>query len=223
MTIHHNPLSRDQLNALQRSGELSPGQCGLIEVVQHFVGSNLDHNGDELRRFISRDGIDNPKTLLDKHVSDCGLFALAVWHELGVDHKLLAEPYVTGMAIAWCHTIAHDLQAVRHPIADGPPTVGALMHYYTNDKDSHVEFCLSDVSVFDSVWVAYHAGGGRTNCGIGRDNSNIKWNWGRPLQEWYDLGALLQGVDYETDYGSNVPIRPQDLDVRQGARLASKE
>jgi hypothetical protein len=191
MTVNQNPLSHDQLNELQASGELTNEQCSLIEVVQHFVGSNLDHNGDELREFIARDGLDNPKTLLNKHISTCGLFALAVWHELGVDHKLVGEPYVTGMAIAWLHTIANDLRAVRHPRADGPPTVGALMHYYTNDKDSHVEFCLSHVSVFDSVWVAFHAGGGRTNCGVGRDNSDVKWNVGRPLQEWYDLGALL--------------------------------
>lgn len=217
MTISSSPLSHDQLNALQRSGELSNGQCALIEVVQHFVGSTLDHNGDELRRFISRDGIDDPRKLLDKHVSDCGLFALAVWHELGVEHKLLSQPYVEGMAVAWCYEIARDLRAIRHPIADGPPKVGALMHYFTHGKpDSHVEFCLSDVAVFDSVSIAYHAGGGRTNCGIGRDHDNIRFNWGRPLQEWYDINALLEreAADDDTDNGSNVLVRSQDLDAR---------
>lgn len=198
MTVNQNPLSRDQLNTLQHSGELTNAQCGLIEVVQHFVGSSLDHNGDELRNFISRDGIDNPKTLLNPHISDCGLFALAVWHELGVDHKLLGEKYVNGMAIAWCYSIANDLRAVRHPGSDGPPKPGALMHYFTHGKnDSHVEFCLSDPTVFESVWVAFHAGGGRPNCAIGRGSSDIKWNVGRPLQEWYDISALLP--DDESD------------------------
>lgn len=163
----------------------------LVSLVRKFDNCDLDHNGDELRAFISR-GIDNPDTLLNAHISTCGLFALAVWHALEIPHPLLSEPYVPGMAIAWLVQIAHDLGAVRFPRGHAPPGVGALMHYHSRrpSNDDHVEFCLGPV---DSHYFADHGGGGRAKCGVDVSNSNVYWNLGRPLQAWYDLEALVNG------------------------------
>ncbi len=173
---------------------LSHLQSQVLQCVKYYVGTDLEHNGDALRKFISR-GIDDPATILDAHVSDCGLFAFAVWHAVGVDHPLLSTPYHVGMAITWLVEIARVFQAVRHPKHDGVPTVGSLLHYYrtnpdgTSKNDDHVEFVLSN-PILGKGWLAEHAGGGRADCGIGDATSDILWSLGRPLQAWYDITAF---------------------------------
>lgn len=189
------PRGKDTLIALVDSGELTEEQAAVIHIVTNCSGWSLHDHSDELRKFLSR-GVNNPATLLDAHVSTCGLFGLAVWHEVHVQHKLVKAPYVTGMAIAWLDTIARDLGAIRHPAKDGPPKPGALMHYYNaGDNDDHVEFCLSDVTeLHGTLWLAHHGGGGRADCGIGIGHSDIKWSSGRPLQAWFDLEALIDNL-----------------------------
>jgi hypothetical protein len=191
-TINAIPRDLEQLQTLIQAGKLTESQARVIACVNHFNGYSLKNHETELRAFIARQGVDNPKTLLDPHVSDCGLFALAVWHALGVPHKLVKQPYVIGFALAWLYEIARDREAIRHPAKDGPPKPGSLMHYFHNGKtDNHVEFCLSEVQQFESVWVAFHSGGGRPNCAISAGHSDIRWSSGRPLQEWYDIDALM--------------------------------
>ncbi len=170
--------------------DLSIAQDSMVSVVRPWIGASLLVRDQELREFIAR-GVDDPRWELDEHVSDCGLFALAVWHEIGVAHHLCKEKYVAGMAIIWLTQIAHDLQAIRYPRRDGPPVPGALMHYYSRrpSKDDHVEFCLSKPA--KTTWMADHAGGGRQECAIGSGRSDIRWNAARPLQCWYDPDALL--------------------------------
>lgn len=172
---------------------LNPGesptfvQNQVVQCVSHFIGFSLDNHGDQLREFLSR-GVDDPETIVDTHVSDCGLFALAVWLGVGVRDEVLSEKYQTGKAIEWLVEIATRHNAVRH-IRDGIPTIGALLHYRTHGKnDDHVEFLLSQPLM--RKWIAHHAGGGRTDCGIGEGTSNILWSLGRPLQAWYDINAL---------------------------------
>lgn len=172
--------------------ELVPGQRIITEVAK-WIGTSLDNRGQELREFIAR-GIDDPAQILDAHVSDCALFALAVWHCVGVDHPLCRAEYVTGKAMQWIEAIARDRLAIRFPKRDGVPKLGSLMHYYSHrpSLDDHVEFLMSEVTVDPDIeWSAQHAGGGRTNCAIGTATSDIRWNFGRPLQCWYDPEALL--------------------------------
>lgn len=162
-------------------------QQQLVQCVKYYIGFTLENHGDELRYFLSR-GVDDPATIVDTHISDCGLFALAVWLEVGIRDEKLSEKYQTGKAIEWLVEITNRHNATRH-IRDDIPTVGALLHYHTHGKnDDHVEFLLSPPTI--GQWIANHAGGGRANCGIGEGTSNILWNLGRPLQAWYDINAL---------------------------------
>jgi hypothetical protein len=169
---------------------LTDSQQTIIAIVNDWVGSSLLEHGDELRAFISR-GIDDPQGELNDHISDSALFALAVWHAAGVEHKLVIKPYVVGMAATWLVHIAHDLQAIRYPKRDGLPKPGALMQYYsprpsTND---HFEFDLTQPDFKHGI--AQHAGGGRPHCGIAAGESDVHWSGARPLQCWFDPDALL--------------------------------
>ena len=101
----------------------------IIDVVNEWLGASLQYRRDDLQSFIAR-GHDGP-ILLCEGVSNCGLFALAVWKASGVKHPLLEQPYQTGMAIAWVKIIATDLGARRSVAKDGLPTPGALCHYYS--------------------------------------------------------------------------------------------
>lgn len=212
MTITQHLTSGPQLEQAVELQQLSKAAAMVIHCVNHFSGFSLANHGEEMREFLAREGIDDPATLVDSQVSDCGLFALAVWHRIGVHHKFVEAKYVTGMAIAWLTSIAADCNAIRHPVKDGPPKAGALMHYFTpRTNDNHVEFLLSDPEIYPSVWVAFHGGGGRANCGIGIGHSDIKWNMGRPLQEWYDVDALVAAIRAATISHAEPP-EPVDQD-----------
>jgi len=169
--------------------ELTIAQESIISSVRPWIGASLLVRDQELREFIAR-GVDDPRWELNEHVSDCGLFALAVLHDVGVPHHLVSAKYVSGMAIDWLNQIAHDLKAIRYPKRDGKPVPGALMLYYSPrpSKNDHAEFSLSMVT---GGYMADHAGGGRAECEIGSGRSDIRWNGGRPLQCWYDPDALL--------------------------------
>lgn len=183
---------------------MTEAQRATVQMVKSYVGCSLSNRAPELRLLISR-GIDNPATIIYEGRSTCGLFVLGIWHALAVDHPLLAEPYQTGMAITWALRIAHDLGALRYPQRDGPPCPGAVMHYYTKQSyvagnpNDHVEFCLSAPEVSTahggtpSEWIADHAGGGRSHCGVSEGGpDDILWNYGRPLQAWICPDALLE-------------------------------
>jgi hypothetical protein len=168
---------------------MSAAEDVIVAAVEPWIGFSLEHGAAELKDYIGAQ-LHDPRQLLDPRVSSCGLFALAVWSEVGVDHHLLAGPYVVGSAITWLVEIAHDLGAIRYPRSDGPPVVGALMHYYSPrpSRNDHVEFCLTAP---DAQNYARHAGGGRPECGIDDGRDDIYWSSGRPLQAWYDPNALL--------------------------------
>ena len=172
--------------------ELEPGQR-IIDEVARWIGTSLDNRGQELREFIAR-GIDDPAQILDAHVSDCALFALAVWHSVGIDHPLCNARYENGKAMQWIEEITRDRRAIRYPNRHGTPKPGSVLHYYSHrpSLDDHVEFLMSEVTGnSERGWLAAHAGGGRKNCAIGTGTGDIRWNVGRPLQCWYDPTALL--------------------------------
>lgn len=164
---------------------------GIVELVTRYVGCSLENRCAELGELIAR-GVDDAEEIV-KVRTNCGMFALGVWHACGVQHELLERPYVNEKAIGWLVTIAHSLGAVRYPKESGRPLPGALMHYWLRDgkvtKSHHVEFCLE---LPDIAWHAPHAGGGRPNNEIGQGNGDIRWNAGRPLQCWYDPVSLLE-------------------------------
>lgn len=188
-------MSNSSIHAVQFAPTTDAGRS-IVEVVTGFLGCELGHNEKPLRSFLAR-GIDNPGMLLSKKVSTCGLFALAVYHALEIQHHLASEPYIVngkscGKAITWLVQMAQDLEAIRTPSKDGPPPVGALCHYFHHGQpDDHVEFVMTPPQRALHQWMCQHAGGGRANCGIGQGYSNLLWSFGRPLQQWFDPDAML--------------------------------
>lgn len=161
-----------------------------VELITSFVGSSLHQRGHELRVFIAR-GVDDPDTDLNARVSDCGLFAIGVWHALGVPHELLSSPYKIGMAIAWIDLIGRARDAKRAP-HDGLPEPGDLLHYQRpGHNDDHVEFVTGEVADNAGQWIADHAGGGRPDCAIGSSHGDLLWSLGRPLDCYYSLDSLV--------------------------------
>jgi len=165
----------------------------IADIVRSYVGCSLDDRRAELGELIAR-GVDDAERVV-QWKTNCGTFALGIWHAAGVQHALLETPYKVEKAIAWVLSVAHALGAVRYPKRDGPPSAGALMHYWLRDgkgtKSHHVEFCLEYPGV---VWIADHAGGGRPENLIGLGHCDIRWNAGRPLQCWYDPDELLEAT-----------------------------
>lgn len=166
----------------------------LVELVQQYIGCSLDNRCDELGQLVSRD-VDDPKTIVEV-TTNCGMFALGIWHAMGVPHELLQTPYVNERAIGWIMAIAHDFGAIRYPKRDGLPAMGSLMHYWvrqgTRTVNHHVEFCLSTP---DAHGNAKHAGGGRSHNAITASVSDVKWGASGPLQAWYDIDDLLDGTN----------------------------
>ena len=174
--------------------QLTHAQSQVVQCCNFYDGFSLDNHGDELRKFLSR-GVDDPATIVDKHVSDCGLFALAVWNAVGVEDLRLRERYQTGMAISWLVDIAGLHHAVRHIMEHGVPTVGALLHWKNHDKnDDHVAFLTKPIALTRGKWLGECIGGGGNDCAIGTAEGDMLWSWGRPLHAWYDINALCSST-----------------------------
>jgi len=174
--------------------QLTHAQSQVVQCCNYFEGFSLDSHADELRKFLSR-GVDDPASIIDKHVSDCGLFALAVWNAVGVNDLRLRERYQIGMAISWLIDIAALQHAVRHVLTDGVPTVGALLHWQTPGKtDDHVSFLTKPITKSRGKWLGECIGGGGSDCAINAAEGNMLWSWGRPLHAWYDINALCSST-----------------------------
>lgn len=158
----------------------------IASLVRRYLGCSLSNRTDELAQLVSR-GVDDPKTTV-RIKTNCGMFALGIWHKMGVDHPLLNSPYKSGMAIAWLLRIAKDKGALR-TLKDGIPTEGSLMHYGTPGKNNdHVEFLLADPS---PTFTAEHGGGGRSDNLIDSGTSDIRTSMGRPMLHWVDPSKLF--------------------------------
>lgn len=215
-----------------RTNISSPGTteygARVVQCVRHYVGCSLDHRLADLVDLIGRE-VDDGSTLLSKNVSTCGLFALSVWHAVGVRHHLVNVPYEVGRAITWLVEVAHSLDAVRYPHRDGPPPVGSLCHYWTKGtNNNHVEFVLEPVDTSHHLWLADHAGGGRPNCTVGEGRSDLLWSGSKPLQEYYVPDVLLTAFERvddneDTDDGSDVRVSEDDLDAWEGSPVAEAE
>lgn len=158
-----------------------------VSLVKKYVGCSIHIRGDELGSLVCR-GVDDPaQSVLIK--TNCGMFALGIMCEAGVQHDLLTQKYKSGMAIAWLKIIGRDLKAIQKYSKTNMPKAGSLLHYYTVGKnDNHVEWLLSDI---DDKGCAEHGGGGRTDNAITTASGTVLWNYGRPLQEWWDPDMLL--------------------------------
>lgn len=168
---------------------MTPAGDKIARAVESYIGCSPNERPMDLALLVSR-GVDDPMEML--HVwSNCGTFALGIFHQVGVDHPLLSTPYKSGMAIAWLLKIGRDLGALvtTHSIAELQR--GMLMHFSTPGKnDDHVEFCLSDIDSDNSY---RHAGGGHGNDSltVGEGVSNLATSMGRPLQHLFDPTKLL--------------------------------
>lgn len=182
----------------------SPGQK-LARIVRSYAGCSMSFRADDLGALVAR-GVDDPNVVI--HVTtNCGMFALGVMAQAGVNSPILDRKYVTGMAIAWLREIGLKLGALlQYTGPHGPqPKLGALLRYNTAGKnDDHVEWMLSDI---DAGGHAEHGGGGRTNnaitvCAADAPNNAglVTWNYGRPLVEFWDpdkLGIEIVPADSE--------------------------
>jgi hypothetical protein len=163
----------------------------IVEIVKSYIGDSLIHNKEDLALLTARQ-VDDPNQVV-QITTNCGMFMLGVWWLAGVQHELLKRPYKTGMAIAWVRQIAIDLKALRTYPKDGPPVLGASMHYYTpGSNNNHVEFLLETPN---DKHVALHGGGGRDKNAIATGTGDITWSYQttRKLMEWVDPEALLVG------------------------------
>lgn len=178
-----------------------PGESAgekLARIVKYYAGCSLSARVEELGKLVAR-GVDDPGRVVGIK-TNCGMFALGVMAEAGVDDPLLDKPYVTGMAIGWLRQIGINrgaLVKLEHPGMLGVHKlpVGALLRYNTAGKNNdHVEWLLSEP---DAKAHAQHGGGGRTNNAItvtaadaAANAGLITWNFGRPLVEYWDPAKL---------------------------------
>ncbi len=165
----------------------SPGDK-IVRTVRHYAGCSLDHRADELGALVAR-GVDDPKVVIEVH-TNCGMFALGVFAEVGVASPILDRRYVNEMAIGWCRDIGRQLGALVKWTAKGPqPKKGSLLRYNTaGANDDHVEFLLSDL---DAHGWGEHGGGGRTRNAITlSERSYVLSSRARPLVEFWDVDRL---------------------------------
>jgi hypothetical protein len=166
----------------------SPGDK-LCRIVRSYVGCSLKVRRSELAALVAR-GVDDPESVVTIS-TNCGMFALGVMAEAGVDDPLLDRKYVTGMAIAWLRQIGLNRKAlVRYTGPHGPqPSAGSLLRYETPSKnDDHVEWLLSSL---DAQGGGSHAGGGRPDNAITLvERGIVTSSLGRPLVEFWDPNLL---------------------------------
>lgn len=161
----------------------------LIRILKSYDGCSLKHDTERLGKMIAR-GVDKPADVVGI-MTNCGMTALGVWAEAGVDSPILDRKYVSGDAIAWCIQIGIDLKALVKYVDGGlKPKRGALLHYKTPGKnDDHVEFLLSDL---DEHWNAVHGGGGRADnlISVSKSPGVVLWDNGRKLFQFWDPDKL---------------------------------
>lgn len=166
----------------------SPGDK-IIRILKSYDGCSLKHDADRLGKLVAR-GVDKPAEVIGIK-TNCGMTALGVWAEAGVDHPILDKPYVSQMAIAWLVQIGIDRRAlVKYTEGGSKPKRGALLHYKTpGENNDHVEFLLSDV---DEHWNALHGGGGRADnlISVAKQPGVVLWNNGRKLFQFWDPDKL---------------------------------
>lgn len=160
----------------------------IVRTVKFYAGCSLDHRADELGALVAR-GVDDPK-VVNQVVTNCGMFALGVFAEVGVNSPILERRYVNGKAITWLCDIGRQMGALVRWKPNGPqPLPGALLRYNTaGTNDDHVEFMLSPI---DAHGWAEHGGGGRTRNAIRLSaRSYVLSNNARPLVEFWDVEKL---------------------------------
>jgi len=168
----------------------SPGDK-LVRLVRSCVGLSLSSKREDLGMLVAR-GVDKPEAVVGI-TTNCATTALGIMAEAGVKHKLLNQPYVSGMAVAWIRQIGQDLGALVKYDPKGPqPKPGSLLRYNTAGKnDDHVEWLLTPIGANGE---AEHAGGGRADNAITAGTGNVLTSWGRPLVEWLDPDKLMIDV-----------------------------
>jgi hypothetical protein len=168
----------------------------IITLAQTYLGDSLLKNKEDLGLLVARQ-VDDPAVVVQIK-TNCAMFALGIMWACHVVHPLLETKYKSGMAVAWVRKIAMDKKALRQYPKDGPPVLGAFMHYYSGDgskNDSHIELCLEDpqLVVQTGEMVAHHMGGGRADNAVAMGIGDVRWSYSvsRRMREWIDPVALL--------------------------------
>jgi Putative peptidoglycan binding domain len=177
-------------------------QSHICSLVHSYAGVSLDHDRKALGELVAR-GVDDPERVVGIK-TNCATTALGFLALLGVDHRLLREPYRIGMAMAWLVEIGNALgiihewhgdRSVLHP--------GILMHYCLPEStNDHVEWLLTEP---DAMGVAYHGGGGRAQNAITVGYGSVLTNAGRPLIHYWDVPAAAQVIPPELMRGAEGP------------------
>jgi hypothetical protein len=153
-------------------------------------------------------GVDKPEAVVAV-AANSATVALGIMAEAGVKHKLLNQPYVSGMATAWIRQIGRELGAlVKFDGKTMPPRGALLLYCAAGTNNDHVEWLLGPI---DSSGIAEHAGGGRADNAIASCVDNVLSNCGRPLVEWLDPDKL--GIDFVPKEEHTLPPTPEPENV----------
>lgn len=168
----------------------------ICEWVDKYVGCSLDHDKAKLAELVARD-VDDPNSMVQVK-TNCGTFALGIWHKVRVADPIVDKKYINGAAIIWLRTIGKHTGSLKKFDGETKPKRGALLRYNTAGlNNDHVEFLLEDP---DDKWMAQHGGGGRARNAVTKGVSDIRYSVGRPLVEWWDPDELgIQSVDREIE------------------------
>lgn len=170
----------------------------IVTLIRSFVGCSLDSPPDrlgELARLVDFPGGAPPEVEVQIK-TNCAMFVLGIWRQLGCKHHLLHHQYVNGMALTWALEIARDCHALHLPHDGHMPQPGDVCHYATAPKpgvdpvyDDHLEFVLTAPG---DDRLVLHAGGGRARNAIaegGPDDYTVN-HW-RPLRHWIDTALVI--------------------------------
>lgn len=162
----------------------------IVQWVRSFVGYSLDNNREELARLVAFPG-DDPAQDVQVH-TNCAMFALGIWRQLGARHPLLLGHYVNGMALTWALHIARDAGALYAAHDGDGPLRGDVCHYATSGQNNdHLEFLTSNPA---SDRHCVHAGGGRERNAITESPSPSDYtvNAWRPLRHYIDTPTVVR-------------------------------
>ena len=160
----------------------------IARIVRGLQGISLTHERERLEALFLANETAERAALVASMRTNCATTAIAVICLAGAPPELrrLLSPRQIGDAMT---VLREDCSRARLPGSQWQRLrPGWLMAYWSgNGNNAHVEWCLQEP---DAQGVAFHGGGGRSDNAITIDRGDIRWSWGRPLQEIYDPELL---------------------------------
>lgn len=162
----------------------------IARIVRGLDGCSLTHDSDKLAALFLCNETEAKARLVSSFKTNCGTSMREILCLAGCDHRLVIEPYVAGMAVAWVLQAARELDALVVPSAWRDMGPGWGCWYGTPGfNDDHLEWCLAVPQRLTGL--AEHGGGGRSANEISVEPaSDIRFSRGRPLRGIIDPGKM---------------------------------